>query len=835
MKQLKKMSARGTISCDVAKTLNSRIQSRSKKDSNLELYNKIGISELSIKSKINQGSVNTSNSPKVLKTSQDWKSRPIEYIDMPEKKQLQGIFSSNQDNEINCYDYSNKANIQKAELKRKKRVAQGSWKDFRDLKSKRLKYKNTQWINKGKSSKKIVGTTWDEFVDQKTDISGDQVNLVYRQKKNSTQRSSRIVDIYKVKSRKIHEQESGVNSKKKMVKGVDILAQINKIQAKFNIDLGKNKQTRTGRKKMRNVSPSLNSKKEKMKKQTMQKKSKHLKLGRLINEEMNPGDNHQSNLSQYQSLNYSVDPMIKKKKKSVSQKKFKDYSEQIKKRPLFGAKVLHIRNKSSATLVENKFVNRIRPKKIKKISLNEQKSMHSEILANLREQSYRYLPKGKSKNYFLKLSKKTFKFRKKKASIHKIKKFPVTSDNEVHPMSNQKDLQIKEYDPFVKSENETNSQVYNIDQIVIKNENSQKEDNKFASHYELFDKVETRDMKKQRKPSLKKQSGNNSVYEEGLKVRQKRREHSEPKEVIKKSLQHKKKSVYKKSILNYTKQKNRKNKRKKDKNYLKDFSTLRVGESFKIKEKNLTKKMDKDYMRGNVHRKRGMYGIDKKQYIGQPNAHHHGVGEKGEDKVANSMTQNAIQIENDKKVPLIIRKPRQYIVNDILEKKGFDMNVLSNKNAKKGSKDFIFRGRTKDKEKKERKKSRSVKISINNIRSSVAHLEKALAKEKNRLKNICNVAKNGKKMSGQVKIKKIQKRKMQNLKTKENCELKSPKMSKILETQTFEELGTKKKGGNDKKKKKIGKLSTKNQKHNFIQLQKEIHLEKLQSSIMEMQ
>ena len=518
--------------------------------------------------------------------------------------------------------------------------------------------------------------------------------------------------------------------------------------------------------------------------------------------------------------------MKKQRKKSVSQKKFKDYSEQIKKRRLFGKKPLHVRNKSSATLIENKFVSRIRPKKIKKISLNDQRSMHSEILTNLREKSYRYIPKHKSKNYFQNLSKKKFKFKRSKNPQIRVDDF----NGEINKKENEdkKDLQIKEYEPYIKSvETECASHVNHVDHIQLKEEIFGKGelDNKFASHHELFDQIKksSEGIPKQRKPSLLKNSERNSIFNESVKAKHKRREHSEPKELIKKNLQYKKQSGYKKSVLNYTKPKNKKIKRKKDKKYLKDYTTLRAGESFKLKEKFGGKK--KEFMRGHgLHKKKNFFQMDKKIFGVNLNSPFSGTQNKNEEKSSNSMALNPIQIEGDKKSSFIVKKQRHYIVNDILEKKGFDLNILSNKNGRKNNNngEFIFRGKNQRKEQKEtkeqkeqRKQSKSVKISLNNIRSSVAHLEKALAKEKNRLKNICNLTKNTKKASHQSKIKKTNKKKHTIHKHRDNVDTKSPNLNKIMETKTFEEGTLKKKIILEKKKKKIGKLSTKNLLNKF--------------------
>ena len=682
MKQLKKMSARGTTSCDVAKKLvRRRLGNCGRGD--LELYNKEGTTDVSLPPKHS-----VESTEKLARTGSEWQKG---YIGISQKE---AIFSSSHDNEVNCYEHSEA----RLPSRRKTRQAQGSWKE--------LKYLRTGLGREGRG-----GMTWDEIVDR-TDSSREQVNLVYRQKKALVQRSSRLVDIYKEKSR-------AMGSKKKEGQGraKDILAQFDEIQAKYDIDLDKRAAKR------KETSP----KGEKSARKAMRlKPGKQLKLEGLIGEE---GGRQKGDLSQYQSLNYSVDPLAKKaEKKSISQKKQKGTSQQIKKRPAFGTKPLHVRNKSSATLAENKFAGR-RPKKVKKISLNEQKSMHSELLANLREQSYRYIPRKRARNYVQQKNRK-----------------------------GEKDVRIKEYEPHTKSverpSHSKGGQHLELQREAFLEGELSKE---FASHHELFEETQAGE----RQPSPKKGR--------------------EQKEDAKKSLQHKKKSAYKKSVLNYTKPKNRKAKRRKDKGYLKDFSTLRVGESFKFKERNVTLKMEKDFTRA-VGRKKYVLKVERK-FGGNQHSPAIGSAAKQEEKPINSMTLNA---------PEEKRKNRHYIVNDILEKKGFDLNVLSSKNGKKGAKEFLFRPKP-----EKRRKSKSVKISLNNIRSSVAHLEKALAKEKNRLKNICNVAKN------KQKPKKIKKK---TTKTKENCEVRSPK---ALEAQTFEE------GRPKKKKKKAGKLSTKNLLNKF--------------------
>lgn len=798
------MSARGTISCDVAKKLLHRKHLRLKKSNDLELYNKEGTVDFSMGEVIPD---KPCASQKLMKTSSEWKTREVEYLRLGEKQDIQGLFSSSHDNDINCYEYSDKLiRASKKNTKRKKRLEKGSWKELREWKVKPPHSRGLKW-KKGRSSRKKVEMTWDELVDQKTDTSHDNLNLVYRRHKKPVQRSSRLVDIYKVQSKPMHEPKTRARPAPNTLEKTDIFAQFDEIQAKYNIDLAKSKQLHTNRRNARGVSPTahLPPQKRPTRKLLRLKPSQQLKLERLIGEDA--GEPAQNNLSQYQSLNYSVDPLVKKGEKSVSQKKFKDFSQQIKKRPMLKSKVLHVRNKSSATLVENKFVSRVRPKKIKKISLNDQNSMHSEILSNLREQSFRYLSRGNPRNYFQKLCKKNFQL----GANRRLDTLDAPNNGECGSDAHEKDLRIKEYEPFVKSvETESASQVNALDQIELKREAFLKEgiQNKFASHHELFDEaVFAQARPKARKQSLKEESERDSVYNESLKPKRKRREKSAPKDLIKKSLQHKKKSVYKRSILNYTKPKNRKIKRNKDKKYLKDFSTLRAGESFKAKDNLIRRRHEREAPRPNLaQRKRGLFQGEKK---GAPL----GIGQaaKVEEKPVNSMTLNAVQAESEKKGALG-RRPRHYIVNDILEKKGFDLNILSGKNGKKGSNaEFLFRA------KPERKNSKSVKISLNNIRSSVAHLEKALAKEKNRLKNICNLTKAAKKSIAPPKTKKPSKRKALNLnlKTKENCEIKSPKIPKPVETQTADEGASKKKPLLDKKKKKTGKLSTKNLLNKF--------------------
>lgn len=798
MKQFK-MSARGTISCDVAKKLEHRRHARLKKSNDLELYNKEGTAERSGDKQPEKASA----SQKLMKTSGEWKARDIEYLRMGGRQDIQVLFSSSHDNDINCYEYSDQqARVSKKDTKRKQQTEQGSWKELREWKLRGPVSGGLKWKD-GRGSRKRVELTWDELVDQKTDTSHDNLNLVYCRRKKQTQRSTRFVDIYKVQSKPTQESGQGrARQAPSTMEKTDIFAQFDEIQAKYNIDLAKTKPSQTGRRKPRNPSPSAHLPPRKLpaRKLLRLKPSQQLKLEGLISEE-SPGVEPQSNLSQYQSLNYSVDPMVKKKETSASQKKFKDFSQQMKRRPLLGSRVLHVRNKSSATLIENKFASRIRPKKVKKISLNEQRSMHSEMLSNLREQSYRYISRGNPRNYFQKISKKTFKLGVKGV------RGPgrLETGGEAGERS-EKDLRIKEYEPFVKSvETESASQANVLEQIELKRETLLKEglENKFASHHELFDEGGfARDADPQaRKQSLKGKSGSGSVYNESLKPKRKGREHSEPKDLVKKSLQHKKKSVYKRSILNYTKPKNRKIKRKKDKKYLKDFSTLRAGESFKGRDR-LGKR---DHARPHLaQRRRGLFRPEAKPGTTQEGA---GPAQKGEDKPVSSMTLNAVQTEGDKKGP-VLQRPRHYIVNDILEKKGFDLNMLSGKNGKNAKKgappEFLFRP------KQERQNSKSVKISLNNIRSSVAHLEKALAKEKNRLKNICNLTK-------AVKSKKMSKRKPLNLnlKTKENCDAKSPKQTRPAEAPAGEEPPSKKKALGEKKKKKTGKLSTKNLLNKF--------------------
>ena len=158
-------------------------------------------------------------------------------------------------------------------------------------------------------------------------------------------------------------------------------------------------------------------------------------------------------------------------------------------------------------------------------------------------------------------------------------------------------------------------------------------DNKFASHHELFDQIKksSEGIPKQRKPSLLKNSERNSIFNESVKAKHKRREHSEPKELIKKNLQYKKQSGYKKSVLNYTKPKNKKIKRKKDKKYLKDYTTLRAGESFKLKEKFEGKK--KEFMRGHgLHKKKNFFQMDKKNFGVNLNSPFSGTQNKNEEK-----------------------------------------------------------------------------------------------------------------------------------------------------------------------------------------------------------
>ena len=335
MKQLKKMSARGTISCDVTKKLIKRSKVSQNQTRDLELYNKEGTTDASIPPKKRKGSELLSR--KMEKSIEEWNSQEIGYLEMSQEQEVQGIFLSNHNNDINCYEYSDKISKEKKQIKirQKKRDKKGSWKDFNDLKSRKFASKKIPWHPKENSSKKLGGLRWDEREDPNTDSSRDQVNLVYRQKKKPSQRSSRIVDIYKEKSRALYEPKKPVFHSKKKAGGPgrsDIFAQFDEIQAKYNIDLMKSKQIKTGRKKIRNASPSLNVQTEnrKPRKQIRLKPSKQLKLEGLITDE--PVVEIQGNLSQYQSLNYSVDPMMKKqRKKSVSQKKFKDYSEQIKK------------------------------------------------------------------------------------------------------------------------------------------------------------------------------------------------------------------------------------------------------------------------------------------------------------------------------------------------------------------------------------------------------------------------------------------------------------------------------------------------------------------------
>lgn len=822
MKQLKKMSARDAISCDISKNLVKRGISVLAKD--LELYNKDGLTDVSFPPE-QFGSEKKGSCQKLMETSGEWKNPKVEYLDVSEKGALQGVFSSSHDNDINCYDNSEKSNvkIRKYPIHREKKTGKASWKNFKYLKAKGF-YDQKNIVE----AKRLGGITWEEILDN-SDSSREKVNLVYRQKKSQIQRSSRVVDIYKEKSKAMYEPRKPLLRSKKKLEASDskqneILAQFDEIQIKYNIDLTRSKQSRTGRKGMREASiPKGTSKEPRRERKALRlKPSKQLKLERLISEDNEPNEKETANLSQYQSLNYSVDPLVKKpKKKSISQKKYKDYSEQIKKRVFQENKPLHIRNKSSATLIENKFV-RIRPNKIKKISLNEQKSMHSEILSNLREQSYRYISKAKAKNYFQKISKKNFKMKKRKYNKTDTKKFPEGSDYE-HGERKGKDLRIKEYDPYIKSvETESLSFVNNIEHIELKNEAFLQEglSNKFASHQELFDNISNKGLgEKDNQASLKKQSENNSVFNESLEPKRKRREHSEPKELIKKSLQHKKQSVYKKSILNYTKPKNRKYRRKKDKTYLKDFSTLRAGESFKVKEKNVTQKVEKDYSRFNFgSKKKFVLRPDRKLCFQNQNSPNPGNVSRKDEIPLNSLQLNPVG-EAEKKVPNPAKKNRHYIINDLLEKKGIDLNILSNKNAKKPSnKEILFRGRNEKKEpERQRKKSRSVKISLNNIRSSVVHLEKALAKEKNRLMNICNVTKNTKKHPTALKAKKLVKKKTanMNLKIKENNEVKSPKINKIMEASHFEEISKKVKPNPEKKKKKTGKLSTKNLLNKF--------------------
>jgi hypothetical protein len=842
MKQLKKMSARDTISCDVTKNLLKPKSIYGKvENQDLELYNKDGTTDVSLPPQVHSGSEKKDSSiQKMVRTSGEWKASQLKYLEMSSKKKVQPIFSSNHDNDINCYDYSSRSKLKTKNVAglRKKKNAKPSWGNFKQIKSKEFLSRKGYERKGDTDSKNKVGMTWDEIIDH-TDSSKEKVNLVYRQKKSKIQRSSRIVDIYKEKSKAMYEPKKLLfrSKKKKATESLNkkqILAQFDEIQLKYNIDLTKSKQTRTGRKIIRDVSPKAFAHQESRpeRKALRLKPSKQLKLEGLISDDHDKPEKGSENLSQYQSLNYSVDPLMKKqKKKSISQKKFKDYSEQIKRRAKKGNKPLHVRNKSSATLIENKFV-RVRPNKMKKISLNEQRSMHSEILSNLREQSYRYIPKAKTKNYFQKISKKKFTAKIRNQNKHEVKQFDGGSEvEEIPKLQTQKDLQIKEYEPYVKSmDTESMSFVNNVDHIQIKEEIFLKDNhsNKFASHQEIFDNI-SKDIPDHTEPgpsklSLKKNSRNNSVFNDSLKPKRNRREHSEPKELIKKSLQHKKQSVYKKSILNYTKPKNRKYKRKKDKNYLKDFSTLRAGESFKVKEKNMTQKTDKDFSRFNLpSKKKFTFKGEKKFCFQNQNSPNVSNMNRKEELPVNSLTLNGVAVEAEKKPSFLVRKNRHYIINDILEKKGIDLNVLSNKNVKKGgNKDFVFWGKESRKEvqveKQPRKKSRSVKISLNNIRSSVVHLEKALAKEKNRLKNICNVTKNKPKIGLNPKLKKTNKKKTinLNLKPKENCDLKSPKNFKMADKQLAEETHLKKKINMDKKnKKKTGKLSTKNLLNKF--------------------
>lgn len=286
MKQLKKMSARGTISCDVSKKLVKRGKVVQNQTRDLELYNKEGTTDASVPPQKRKGSGLLSR--KMGKSIEEWNSQEIGYLEMSQEQEVQGIFSSSHDNDINCYEYSDKLSKQQEKQKRhKKRNAKGSWKDFKELKSRQFESKKIEWESKGKSSQKIGRMPWEEMKDPKTD-SRDKVNLVYRQKKKPSQRSSRIVDIYKEKSRALYEPKKPVFHSKKKAGDIgrsDIFAQFDEIQAKYNIDLMKSKQIRTGRKKERKASPSVNVETRKTRKQIRLKPAKQLKLEGLITNE----------------------------------------------------------------------------------------------------------------------------------------------------------------------------------------------------------------------------------------------------------------------------------------------------------------------------------------------------------------------------------------------------------------------------------------------------------------------------------------------------------------------------------------------------------------------
>lgn len=736
MKQFK-MSARGTISCDVAQSLAHRRHSRLKKSNDLELYNRNPPTEFSAPPGKPCAKDTGAAAPQLAKTGGDWKSREVDFLDAKSRAEVQPMFSSSKD-------------IDTRGAEKPGHTGRGTKRTQREKETREWKFGGDSQRKVGRKScrckKKALGS----------DVNSEKLRLVYRQRKHQEQRSSRVVDIYKAQSRAVRESKGRP----------DVFAQFEEIQAKFDIDLGKSRQGGSGR----IMSPRLRVQPGRgaTKKLLRLKPPRQLKLERLIGEEPD------AQLSQYQSLNYSVDPLMRKEK-SASQKKFKDFSQQLRRRPMRRAQALHVRNKSSATLAENKFASRARPKKIKKISLNEQKSMNSEALSNLREQSFRYLSRADPRGYFQRLARRPFRFRPGKQSL--------AAQGE-----SGKNLRIKEYEPFGQSlETQINAPAPLEPQLALARQELR---NKFASHHEFFD--EGGFGKALEKESLKEESERES--ETGESPVGGRGQSCAPKEPAKKSLPRKKKSGARRAMLNYTKPKNRRARRPREKKPAREFEAGRGNASYKAKERLARRRAEREPPRGAPgHRRKGLFPVEKKA-----SAMHTGAV-RAEDRPANSMTLNAVQGESEKKVPGM-RRARQYIVNDILEKKGFDLNVLSGKNGKKA--EALFRAKA------ERRNSKSVKLSLNNIRSSVAHLEKALAKEKNRLKNICSLAKPGKRAPAAKPKRRRHLHLHLQLRPKGSVDVKSPKAPRAFEAGLGDEGALRKRG--DKKKKKGGKLSTKN-------------------------
>ena len=882
MKALKKMANRNTTSCDVQKTLTSRSKLMDIKElDKLYLYKKIDSGEPSPKKIHQQGySINKNyfSNKKQLDLSTDWRSgqEPIRkregnYIEVGKTSREELVFSSSQENGINFYEFSNKKKKKLQPLMRlkdtqiKRELSKGIVDSLKEAKSMKDDKLQSIWqeFNRIKEQhgleNDIPGTSLrkvdshrirDLSAKRKSNIPISRMNLVYKEERTQVRHTpSKVVDIYKEKSRALYE-ERGVSGKlakkkkkhRKIAEKSDergkssfishtnkVLVKLEEIKARFNLNLTKGKRKRKTKKLSPGIGwksgvPRVKPKKGKVPKQESIVKQVQLEEMIKINNQIAKGKQSDlsmsQKISQYQSLNYSERPKSKdsskmknsgsriykklkiKEKGNTSNKNIKRCNERA-----------HIRNNSSSTLVENVLIKgtQNRGKATKKISNKDRNSMHSDMLINVREQTFKHMKDLSSRKYTKPISRTKRDLSTKNFSECRKRNFNTgNSRRKINLQTRRqmigKDLQIKEYDPLLKSEDcqnlakkvkqvEKPSKVSNMDP-----ENDQKllTGKCFSSHHELYGQSEQQ-KKTQRISGRNKDSSDGIVVNKSLESiwsnkRLKRGSSYNDNLVFTKK-------IMKQSVLNKKPSKNaEKDKPKLDKRSSKIKEELEAQRSFIVNSKK--KRAWKNRLVSEDKRKL------RKQFYKQGSTTINNLSSKTKNE---KEVINYSGLVNESGRSLVFR-PKGYIVSNILEKKGFLLSKKSSKIAKIEAIDEPTQN--KKSEGKRRRQSQSVKRTVNGMRRSAVHLDKAIVKFNNKKPNFCNVSaiiKNKIKSGFQQRVKKPKKKILHlNLKTKENLHVRSPKIKQHPEGAIGEEINKKRGIHFEKKKRKLNLLSTKN-------------------------